>query len=225
MKYEDKKTLALSLLMIAVLGFFSYRNARNIRDLDRIEPVVTQIPVIEIPPLDEMVPEDIRDLLREYDTEKVADPIDVEYKPLSVRGIITLEYPSHWKELDIPTDAEYSDMIEFFSVIQSQNISHPTILIVSEVKAENLEENLKFLKDAFQRNGISMKITEKIETDGSIYFEAEYKHEDGQILKSKEKMIESNDRIYLVSIVAFSERFLEHSGYMDHILESIQIIK
>lgn len=224
MKYEDKKTLALSFLMIAVLGFFSYRNLSGIENVAEISPL-PPIPDIEkLPTLNKSSIEDIEDLLQKSEMNMVQEPEITEYSQHSVDNTITFEYPSHWTVSDMDANEEYEDLIEILFVAEPQNIAPSTIVIVSKLNAESIEDSVDVIRKVFRQEGIAIRITERAEAEEGIYLEIDYEYDDGQVTRSKERIVEAAGNFYLLSVITHANQFEYYFDQMSHIINSIQIV-
>ncbi len=229
MKYEDKKTLFISLLMVSILSILTYGNLKRINNIDITgNSLFTELTEIELPPLDEITSMDLEKMMREHNLEMPSDPIDrgenIAYSSQTIPEVMSFDRPSHWEISDIDMNEEYKEMMEVLFISNSQSIDKPTFIIVSEIKGKDIPSSIKILKDVFLKEGIKMTITKERETDDYFYFESEYLYNDGMITVSKEKIFIINNRFYLFSTVVFREKSDLYSPYMNRIIESIQII-
>ncbi len=229
MKYEDKKTLFISIVMIFVLSLLTYGNLKRVGNIDVTgNSLFTELTEVELPPLDDISSMDIEEMMRKYNLEIPSDPIDrgenIAYSSHTIPGVMSFKRPSHWEVSSIDINEEYREVMEILFVSNSQSINKPTFIIVSEIKGKDVPSNIEILKGIFIREGIRMIITEEKEIDDYFYFEAEYLYDDGLITVSKEKMFIINNRFYLFSVIAFREKSDLYYPYMNQIIESIQII-
>jgi len=212
--------------MIAILGFFTYRNFVNLKNIEEIPPLLQEMPNVNIPSLEEMLPTDIDDLMRKHDIMgEPTEPEKIEYVSHSIPGVALFEYPSHWKELDLDMVPLRSDILDILFIAHSQNIAQPTIVAVFEIKADNLEESMSIIEEIFRRERIVINFIEKTEIENGLYLEVVYEYEDGQRMKSKEKLLVIDNRFYLFSVMTLAEKFENQSLQMEHVINSIQIIK
>ena len=105
------------------------------------------------------------------------------------------------------------------------HIASPTIIVFSEIKAEDINSSMEVIKSAFYQEGIKIDIIKKEERNDGLYFEIKYEYEDGRIGVSRERILIINGRFYLFSVIAFKERVENYSDQIDYIIESVQIIK
>ncbi len=218
MKYEDKKTLVISLMMIVILSVFSYRNIINVEMPDR-PPTPIKAPDLNIPSFEEM-------LSGEYLSEEILSKIDpnkttsdeVTYVSKIIDDQFKFKYPSDWKVVE--SKKKYEKIDPLFLAISIKNINKPTLIAVSKIYTDNPESVINIMKEVFSREGTEMTITKKEDA----YFEANYKHSDGRVAVSKEKIISVRDN-YLVSVITFEDQAIKDSEQMEKIIQSIQIIE
>ena len=123
MKYEDKKTLALSLLMIAVLGFFSYRNFSNLNLPERDQSPM-QMPKIDLPSMEEIMDIDIDGMLFKNDIA----PTEFIYASHTLDNKITFKYPSHWIKAPVEIMADHREVMDHLFIAHSLGGAPTTII-------------------------------------------------------------------------------------------------
>lgn len=234
LKYEDKKILVISIVMIIFLGFFSVRNFRNMRDIEK--PLVDQedrkieniiFPDMDIGSLDDLKSLDIEELLKEHNIGGIGDLLDVPdeiiYSPYTVSDILTFEYPSHWIRQEIETDERDQGKIKALFVAHSIRLGSPTVLVFLRIEGDSIKSGLEKIKEVFKIEGIEKEIIRKEEKENGIYFEARYRYEDGQVTISRERMFSVDGKYYLLSVIAFENNLEDYLEKMEHIITSIQI--
>jgi len=221
MKYEDKKTLTLSILMIVILAGFSYYNAGRVKKIKSDVKFMPNLQGVELPDLDTVSPEDISRLVEQYASGSSKNIGEVIYADKKIDAI-GFSYPSYWNVLEITINEEYDDLAEALFVLQSPDIN-PSIIVVSKLKANDLDDCLNVIEQIFSKEKTSVNITKKEEIDNGIYLEIDYRYSDGLTAKSKEKIIEDNGVFYLLSAVAHDNLFNDHLDQIDHFINSISI--
>ena len=219
MKYEDKKTLALPLLMIAVLGFFSYRSLRNINMPERDQPLI-QIPDIELPSIGEMMDFDIDNMM--FKNNLI--PTEFIYVSHTLNNKITFQYPSHWTKPPVEIMADHRDIMDHLFIAHSLGGSPTTIVGLKLLSQPDTESVIKTIENIFRQEEATMNILNKTPSNNGAHFEAEYLYEDGERSVSKEKIILIDGDAYIVSILATEPWTDEKANQMNYIIDSIQII-
>lgn len=224
MKFEDKRTLVISIIMISFLGFLSYRNMSKIKSIEVVKrfPDI-EVPEIELPSFDSLTSGDVESFLREQgvDMPQIKDPEVIEYSKHSIDNAIGFEYPSHWTITKADIARDYRDSIDVPFIAQSKNISRPTIIVISKINAQDNKEVMDIMNNIFRKEEMAMEIMEETEDDSGVYLEVRYTYSDGQIAKSKEKIVKVNDDFYLVSVIAYAENFVDQLDQINHIINSV----
>ena len=219
MKYEDKKTLALSLLMITVLGFFSYRNLSNINMPEGEQPTI-QIPNIDLPSMEEMMDFDIDNMILENDLM----PTEFIYTNHTLNNKITFKYPSHWTKPPVEIIDDHRDVMDHLFMVSSLDGAPTTIIGLKLLSQPDTESAIETIRAIFHQEGATMNVLNKTPSNNGAYFEAEYLFEDGGRSISKERIILIDGDAYMVSILATEPWTDEKSYQMNYIIDSIQII-
>ena len=219
MKYEDKKTLVLSLFMIAVLGFFSYLNLSNLNIPERDQSPM-QIPNIDLPSMEEIMDFDIDNMIFENDLI----PTEFIYTNQTINDKIIFEYPSHWIKPDVEVMADHRDVMDHLFMAYSKSGTPTTIVGLRLLSQPDTESVIETMKDIFRQEGATMNVLNKTPSNNGAYFEAEYLYEDGRRSISKERIVLIDGDAYMVSILATEQWTDEKDRQMNHIIDSIQII-
>jgi len=225
MNYENKKTLIISIAMILLLGFLSYRNFVNL-EIPQIPSQIMEIPIIEMPPIGEALPPEMTDLLREPGSEEEKEEGLAEWTYLSytIPQVMNFKYPSHWLTAPPETAVEYKEMMDVLFFAHAPDALSPAIMVVSRIKINSFTEGLEFLKETFERDNIGMKVLEKQETERGLFFSARYDH-NGRPMISREKILIANNNFYLFSIIVSEGHLAVLSPQIEYLINSIQIIK
>ncbi len=226
MKYEDKRTLVVSILMILLLGFFSYRNFTNL-EVPQVPTQIAEIPIIEMPPVEELLPPEIANLLGEpgLEEEKKEEITQWTYLSHTIPQVTNFKYPSHWLASPPETAGEYAEIMNVLFFARCPNILNPAVVVISKMNINLLAEGLESLKKIFEGNNTKMEILEKEETEKGLLFSARYEHGEGHRVISREKIFAVNNNFYLFSIIVSEERFTTLSSQIEYIINSIQIIE
>ncbi len=219
MRYEDKKILVISALMIATLSIFSYRNFRSINFSEIDEPLI-RIPNIDLPSVEEMMSIDIDQMILDSNTI----PSEFKYTDHSLVNKINFQYPSHWMRSDVGPIDGYEETMDHLFMAYSQDSTPTTIIGLKLESQSNLESAIGMIADIFRQEDIVMNILNEVTGEKEIYFEAEYLYQDGEKMISKEKIILLDGDAYLISVIGPDNWSGERHNQVSHIIDSIQII-
>ena len=220
MKYEDKKTLVLAVLMIVILGFFSYRNFQNIVLPERTQPPI-QIPDIEFPSIEEMT--DIDTINRMLPGNDL-NPNEFTYINHNLTDKITFQYPSHWTKSDVKILEGYREIMKPLFMAFSKEIPPTMIIGLKLISQPDTESAIEAMKSVLQQEGVIMNVIDKTPSDNGAYFSAEYLYDGGERMLSKERIILIDKDAYIISVFGSKPLTDEKRLQMDYIINSIQIM-
>jgi hypothetical protein len=228
MKNEDKKTLAISIIMIIFLvssSFISIR--RQQRQEGSLVPKIEDFRLPEIPTINMF---DIEKMISEggfnesFEIDRTPKTEDGGYQTKTINDEIEIDIPLSWKETSAELYSEYIDIIDIYFLATSENKLDPLFFSIMKFEGESFNSVLNEAKDVFAKEKVKMIVFESSEKDNLLYFSAEYKGEN-MLLYSKEKIINIDNRYYLVSVIGSIEEIDKNNSKIDAIFNSVQIIK
>ena len=231
MKYEDKKNLIIIFIMIAFLATISMWRFKKFEEA-MVEVELPKIEMPEIKPfeldLDELK---LEDLGLEAPKPLTLEELKQNYETfISPDKTIQMKYPSHWQEIDpVFLEKISQEMKELgleqneilFFAYQKRLIEFPPILTVISMPPEmGLEKIVKEIKRIAKEQQIETEIIKTETKNDKTYFQAEYIKEN-QVIILKGKIVFTEKRNYLISILIPSELQEEMSPEIDFIFDSI----
>ncbi|MFQ6049466.1 MAG: hypothetical protein ACE5J0_00255 [Candidatus Paceibacterales bacterium] len=211
---KDYKFFILTILAIILLSFATHWQFKNFhKSLSGIEFPKFEMPKLELPPLQESEGAGYKEFV-------------------SPDGKLKLKYSSDWMEmkglekLNQETIKERAKILLFAQKFRLEKAAFASLVIqeLSLEKEKKLEKVIEEMKKETEEKGIEMEVL-KLETkDKEANLEAKYKKERGSVLHSKEKIILSENKAYLITFVALDRDWSEFEKEIGEILSSAQII-
>ncbi len=223
--------------MIAFLSAISLRRFRGFEEAI----IKKELPKIEIPEI--KLPEfDLDKLdLRDFDLKHwrrgpiVEQPPEENYQTfVSSDKTIKMKYPADWQEIDKvflekinqkmkELKLEEETKILFFAYQVKRLVEHPPILVVLSMSAEKgLEEIIEEIKRIAKEKQMEMEIVKTEIKNEKVYFEVKYM-EKPHIFDLKGKIIFTEKKNYLITILALEETLKGITPQVDFILNSVQV--
>ena len=233
MKYENKKNLIIIFIIIAFLIAISmWRFEKFEQAMNEIKLPEIKIPEINLPKLDELKNLEIPGL--EAPKPLTLEEIKQDYKIfINPDKTIQIKYPSHWQEIDPAILRKIKQKMEQYQLVESKLlffahqirlIEHPPILTVISMPPEmGLEEIVKEIKRIAKEQQIETEIIKTETKNDKTYFQAEYIKEN-QVIILKGKIVFTEKRNYLISILIPSELKEAMLPEINFIFDSIEII-
>ncbi len=211
---RDKQYFILTIIFILVLSFVTYWQFKSFRETSS----GIQLPEFEMP---------------EFKPPSLSE--NAESKEfISPDEKLKLNYPSGW--IEFPKESleklnqeivKTGSEILFFAQKLSLKEAAFASLVVQELNSENgsgLEEIIEKIKREAEEKNMEMEII-KLEIEGKeANLEIKYQQENGNIFHSKEKIIPTEDKIYLIDFVVPDKNWSQFEKEAEEIFNSVQII-
>ncbi len=216
MKVEDKKIVITSIVMIVLLGLFSYLRWSDFRLSDAHFSLSFENSNIEAPSMEDLLPED---LLQE-EKEKI-DPQEKEYDTIIIDEEIVFQNPSEWEAIEIDEELQ-DEKIKFLFASKSQSIFRPSSVAVLNVEASEIEEAIGIMKEKIEVDGLVMNLKEKEEEKN--YLLLDFKNIHGETVSyTKKKALLRNETFYIFSVTVFEEKWPLKKDLVNYLLSQVSI--
>lgn len=212
---KDKQYFILTVISILVLSFVTHWQFKNFQESSsEIKLPEFEMSKIELPSFQE----------------------DSDYKEfISPDEKLKLKYHSLWIEFPKETLENLNKEIvktgsEILFFAQKFDLEKTTFtsLIIQELNSENgsgTEEIIEKIKKEAEEKNIGMEILKLEIKEKEANLETKYQQEDGDIFHSKEKIILTENKIYLISFIAPDKDWLNFEQEAEEIINSVQLIE
>jgi len=147
-------------------------------------------------------------------------------------GKLKMKYPSDWLVIEdenlfiTMTPKEWEKKYNFKTIFLAQyfKIDKFAQLIIHEgVFDISIEEIVEKMKESNQKQGLQMEIVKSDIKDSQGVFEVKYLIASGSNLYSKETIVSSEEKTYLIAFITFEKDWQEFAEKAEFILGSVQI--
>jgi Fe2+ transport system protein B len=211
---KDKQYFILTIIFILVLSFVTHWQFKNFQKTSS----GIQFPKFEMPEFNPPFPSESAES-KEF---------------ISPDGKLKLKYSSEWIEFPkeslknlnkeiVKTGSEILFFAQKFNLKEAAFAS----LVVQELNSESgsgLEEIIENIKKEAEEKNVEMEIIKLEIEERKAYLETKYQQEGGDILHSKEKIILTEDKIYLIDFISPDKNWLQFEKEAEEIFDSVQII-
>lgn len=208
---NPKIFLLILLALIFLFSFLTYWRFKEFgKSFSNIEP-----PKLELPK-----------------TELFPKPPQMEEKEfVSPDGKIKLKYGSDWRAmgedgglLDLSRQQLEGAKILFFAQKISDSFSFLSVQEMETAPEQKLEKIIDKIKGGATTSEMEIANLNVNETETEVVFEINYKKEGATIFHSKDKIVKTENKAYIASVLAFSEDWSSVEPEANKIIESVQIL-
>ena len=202
------------LFLVSLILFFSFLTYWRFREFQKSLSKI-EFPKFEMPK-----------------TDLFPQPAKIEEKEfVSPDGKLKLKYGSDWREmggdsglLDFSKQrTEGTKTLFFGQKISEANIGFLSVQemeIAAKQKLEKIVEKIKGDATTSEIEIVNLDIK-----DNSAIFEVDYKKEGASMFHSKEKLVRNENKVYIISVLAFSQGWSDIEPEAEQILNSTQIVE
>ncbi len=221
-KKEDKKTLYISIAMIALLFLVSFFQMRNL-DFSNISLSVPSFEESDIPSLENLFSEE--GLSKIIEGTGFFNEEEVNFTLKEIEGRLSFEYPSSWKVLDTSIEEE-AENVETLFAASSQKITTPAGVVVLKIKEEEKDKAVEIIKKLLKEDGAEkINISTKEENNDKEYsVQITHEYQEGVTGQIEGKMFFLDDIFYTLLLAFYKEMPLEVPT-INRIISSVQIIE
>lgn len=145
---------------------------------------------------------------------------------VSQDGLLNISYPQLWIEVPVPLQEETVKIKTIFVVASFTLAGKTAQLRVAEMAGEDasFETTVEQMQKANKKDGWAMEILLSSENVNEFMFDALYRApEDKEDLRSKEKILVSSGKIYMVAVIAPETEWSSFEKEAQYILEHTKL--
>ncbi len=224
-KEIDKKTLAISILMIIFLLSISYWRILNTPSPTlHFETVTPQKPP-EFPSLEELTSmEYLEEMIEENDTDFLKENEERIYIREEIKGLFTFDYPSSWRSASIE-EGRIDEKMEMLFLAHSRTTIYPIALAVMKIDAKNIEEATTILEKRAKEEGFEeVETIIKEEKEDKYLLEIIYTGKERDTI-SKGALLFIEDSSYFIFVTTDKKRVENIEKQAENIFSSIRLLK